>query len=468
MSLLRTACVGLCRGLLKIFFRRSELIGRENIPDDGLVLFVLNHPSGLVDPLFVLCLSGRRVSFLAKEPLFRMPVVGTFVRSFESLPVYRTRDGADPQKNRAMLDAARRLLIGGNALALFPEGTSHSEPHLKPLRSGAARLALSTRTLSGQKVYLVPGGLFYEEKQSFRSRALLILGRPLSVPEVELDDRCEPPFEVTQQVTSVIQKAIEEVIPTADTIDGLSLSETAERLFSAAIIDHPKLCPSAKHLAETEALHDPSPSLFATRVRRRARFIAAYQRLIQTEHAAATELISDILRLKTQFEDQGKDIDALDASSGNSSTRHVWVHLASAVLLLPLALIGGSIFGPAYFSVRFIATRYAAEEADITATVKLLAGALLFPLSWSLAVFLIWFFRSTNWALATALVLPLSAASAVIVRDSIGAVLYRVHERKSLRGAGEEHLDLRESRARVAERMAQMLARTQKQAERRG
>ncbi len=195
--MLRGFSVFICRVLLRIFFRRIELVGLENVPEQGLVLFALNHPSGLIDPLFVLCLTGRQVSFLAKEPLFRMPIVGSFVRAFESLPVYRSQDGASPAKNRQMLESARNLLIRGNALALFPEGTSHSEPLLKPLRTGAARLALSTRAVSGQPVFVIPGGLYYEQKQTFRSRALLTFGEPILVPCVKKSsvpsNKCSPP-----------------------------------------------------------------------------------------------------------------------------------------------------------------------------------------------------------------------------------------------------------------------------------
>ncbi|HXS18001.1 MAG TPA: 1-acyl-sn-glycerol-3-phosphate acyltransferase, partial [Polyangiaceae bacterium] len=109
--------VQICRLLLRIFFRSVEVIGQDRIPSQGLLLFALNHHNALIDPLFLICLKDRKVSFLTKEPLFRMPVVGWFVRAFESVPVYRAQDGADPQKNRAMLDAARQLLKQGNAIA---------------------------------------------------------------------------------------------------------------------------------------------------------------------------------------------------------------------------------------------------------------------------------------------------------------------------------------------------------------
>src|SRR5204862_83182 len=82
----------------------------------GPVLFVLNHPNGLIDPGFLLCLAPRRVSFLAKAPLFRMPLVGWLCRTFQAIPVHRRQDaGADPARNRETFEAARRVLAGAGA-----------------------------------------------------------------------------------------------------------------------------------------------------------------------------------------------------------------------------------------------------------------------------------------------------------------------------------------------------------------
>ena len=68
---------------------------------------MLNHPNALVDPVFLLCLVPRKVCFLAKAPLFRMPVLGYFVRALDALPAYRHQDqGADVSKNEETFAAA--------------------------------------------------------------------------------------------------------------------------------------------------------------------------------------------------------------------------------------------------------------------------------------------------------------------------------------------------------------------------
>ncbi|TLY53119.1 MAG: hypothetical protein E6K55_08305, partial [Gemmatimonadetes bacterium] len=173
--------------ILRVFFRRIEVSGSERVPARGPVIFVLNHPSGLIDPAFLLCLAPRRVSLLAKAPLFRVPIIGFFCRAFEAIPVHRRQDaGSDPSQNRETFETARAVLARGGAIGIFPEGTSHSDPQLRPLKTGAARIAVGAAAALGGEggggggggggaapLVIVPAGLYYRAKRTFRSAALL-------------------------------------------------------------------------------------------------------------------------------------------------------------------------------------------------------------------------------------------------------------------------------------------------------
>ena len=221
------------RFALRVFFRRVEVVGRSRVPRDGACLFVLNHPNGLVDPVFLLCFAPRPVSFLAKSPLFRMPVISFFVRALDSIPVYRKQDeGADTTRNRETFERAAQLLRRGGTIAICPEGASHSEPYLLPLKTGAARIALGAASVRDEgggmrdevndkdeegrmrdevkgeggrvkdevnavehvlhpsslrphpSLSIVPAGLYYTAKTTFRSGALLYFGEPIEVEAV--------------------------------------------------------------------------------------------------------------------------------------------------------------------------------------------------------------------------------------------------------------------------------------------
>ena len=191
----RRIIVAVLKLALRIYFRRIEVVGVDNIPRDTAVIFVLNHPNALVDPVFLLCLAPRRVSFVAKAPLFRIPVIGYFVRALDALPAYRRQDqGEDVARNLETFAAARRLLAGGGTIGICPEGVSHNEPRLKPLKTGVARMALGAVS-SGESIDLriVPVGLYYTEKTTFRSSALLYFGEPLPIEPVPLNADGTPP-----------------------------------------------------------------------------------------------------------------------------------------------------------------------------------------------------------------------------------------------------------------------------------
>jgi len=159
--MIRRVITALLRFALRIYFKKIEVTGVEHVPTDSPVIFVLNHPNALVDPVFLLCLAPRPVSFLAKAPLFRMPVIGYFVRQLDSLPVYRKQDeGEDVSRNQETFVAARRLLAAGGTIGICPEGVSHNDPGLKPIKTGAARISLgAVSTGEVNNLQIVPAGL---------------------------------------------------------------------------------------------------------------------------------------------------------------------------------------------------------------------------------------------------------------------------------------------------------------------
>lgn len=120
--------------IILVLVRRWEVRGTENLPGSGGVVLVANHVS-YWDPVVVICAFKRKVNFMAKSELFKIPVVG-YVVSLSAFPV--RRDRAD----RSAIRTAVKLLEEGHVVGVFPEGTrSHSGEMLKP-HLGAAMLAL--------------------------------------------------------------------------------------------------------------------------------------------------------------------------------------------------------------------------------------------------------------------------------------------------------------------------------------
>ena len=56
---------------IHVFFRRVEVVGLEHVPSNGAVLFFGNHPNSLLDPALITAFTPRRLSFIAKDTLFK-------------------------------------------------------------------------------------------------------------------------------------------------------------------------------------------------------------------------------------------------------------------------------------------------------------------------------------------------------------------------------------------------------------
>lgn len=121
--------------LMRLFFR-LEARGREHVPREGALLLVSNHVS-VLDPPLVGGAAPRKLYFLAKEELFRIPIFGRLIHAVNARPV--RRDGSDSRALKSTL----RLLGEGKAILIFPEGTrGRGDGRLGEGKPGAGMLAV--------------------------------------------------------------------------------------------------------------------------------------------------------------------------------------------------------------------------------------------------------------------------------------------------------------------------------------
>jgi glycerol-3-phosphate O-acyltransferase / dihydroxyacetone phosphate acyltransferase len=380
---MRRALRAVLRVILRVFFPHIELSGLDRIPENGPVMMIVNHPNGLIDPLFLLCLSPRPVSFLAKAPLFEMPVISWFVKALGSIPVYRRQDAYDPSMNRRTFEQAREVLSGGGIIAIFPEGTSHGDPRLRPLKSGAARIALGATSIGGglSSMTIVPVGVYYTAKGTFRSDALLYFGPPISISKAVAMEDGEPASADVRALTQRMTQALDEVTLQADEREALALVARAETIFTSA---------------------DPSTDArLVDHFELRRRFMAGYTTLRAQAPERLASITSRIGRYESELQQSGLDPHTLQANPGAvfRMTESLG-SLITLVLVMPLAIIGLVINYPAYRLVGFAATQVSKGEDDVVSTIKVIAGALLFPLTWLIVSTVI----ELRWGLVAGLV----------------------------------------------------------------
>lgn len=220
-----------CRLMTSIFYRRHEAAGSEHVPGDGATILCANHVNALVDAVVIQATCERAIHPLARSGLFRRPLLRPILNGIQAVPIYRRQSGTDREVRQANLDAFSRcyeILGEGKALLIFPEGQSHSDPMLRPLKTGAARLALGHLERCGALPAVVPVGLNFSHKGRFRTSLLVQYGEPLAFePQVDEDPEAQ-----VRRYTAEIERGLERVTLNVDSWRDLELLRHLQSFFN--------------------------------------------------------------------------------------------------------------------------------------------------------------------------------------------------------------------------------------------
>lgn len=379
------------RLLERAFFREVEVTGARHVPTDRGAVVVAWHPNGLVDPALILTSMPRQVIFGARHGLFTVPLLGAVLRGLGTVPIYRAADFKEQDvkerrdANAKSLDALAEGIAAGALSALFPEGVSHDEPHLLEVKTGAARLYYRARELQApgaKPPVIVPVGLHYDKKRLFRSRALVRVHPPLAL-SAEFDRRPEPGEDAedarrrARGLTALIETTLHEVAHATEDWEIHRILHRARKLIRAE--------------ANLRAGADPGMPGVGEVVEGFARVRAGYYRWLKEDPAAVAALRARVERYDADLRALGLEDHHLDRSPRLVSPwMGVLLLLQAAfvfLLLPPLLLLGSLVNGPAALLVWTLTRLHAALRKDV-ASLKIMFGALVFPLAWGAAGYL--------------------------------------------------------------------------------
>ena len=380
---------------LWFFWRHVEVVRPDRVPVRGPVLLCINHPNNLIDSLLVGGVLPRKVHYLATAALFRNPLVARFLAACGAIPVYRKQD--DPARMDRNVDAfaaCLRALAAGRLVGIYPEGTTHSESRVQRIKTGAARIALEYQASGrGAPLALIPVGLHFEARKSFRGHVRVSFGEPIPVgpyADVYRDDSVK----AVDALTTTIQWGMEAEVMHVARPERQELIRAVEQIYRGDLI---------RELQEERGLGtrqiDPL---------RLSRTIAdAVAHFEERDPARVERLWAAVQRYRAMLAAYQVRDQAVRARSERAAGRSRLRRSGQASLGLPFFAYGLLVNGLPYLLPRWLAHRTARKETDY-ATTRLLSSIVAFPLFWALEIWIVWRLSSLRWALLFALSLPLS------------------------------------------------------------
>lgn len=163
------------------YCKKIKTSGTSNIPKKGAVLFLANHPNGVIDPILIAASTKRSVNFLVKADIFKNSKIAVFFSWLGMMPVYRIRDGRKQlAKNTLIFKKCRNLLHQNKSLLIFPEGTHNKRRRIRVLNKGFTRIVFGALDENpNTRVNIVPVGITYQNSSNYPSKVAVNFGEPI-------------------------------------------------------------------------------------------------------------------------------------------------------------------------------------------------------------------------------------------------------------------------------------------------
>ena len=408
---------------LRVFFRRIEVRHPERMHLPGPLLLAGNHPNTLMDPLLAAVNRRQPIAFLAKSTFFQNPIVRAIMQSGNSIPIYRAQDAgtgnvATPEERAAQNEASfgrcYDYLGQGGTIMIFPEGTSVSERRLRPLKTGAARIALGAEARHGFRLGLkvVPVATNYFDPSRFRSDVLLNVAPPIRVADYAAA-YARDPDEAADQLTEAIRVALERRLVISRDAAEDAFVQQIERTFG----DH--LNP------------DDDPDTLYDNFQLSRTLLQALPWAEQQFPARLAEAMGRFNNYLAELHRHGINDEALDDQRRGSIAG-----LLNLVLGAPVWLYGVLNNYLPYILPSAVAKR-ATKEAEFVAPIMLVVGMITFPLAYALQIAAVQHWLTHDWRLTLlyGLSLPLTGFYALSYWSTLSARLRRLRAARLFRRA---------------------------------
>jgi len=369
----------LVKATLWVFFRKLTTVYQSTFNDKGPMIILANHPSTFLDPLIIASITKRKVYFLAKGSMFSNFLVRFIFRQFNMIPVYRAQDDATQMgKNTETFDKCYEHLEKGGVILLFPEGVSITEKKLKPIKTGAARIALGAeaRNQFTLGVKIIPIGLNYENPHQFRKNVVVNIGEPIEAAAFK-NEYEKQSHQAATLLTETIKTKLEELIIDINEKEHEQLSDDLFEIYRHTL-DKDKKSLKEITLADFDLQKKIAVGVQHYAFHQRERYQSMRQRVLNYQ-----TMLSQL------------NISSNEFSTTQQSKSTFW-QIASLISLLPL-FIYGFIFNYLPFIVAPLIAKKISKDLEYQGPISMIAGMFLYLINYSLLACLFFTFISPSW-----------------------------------------------------------------------
>lgn len=175
----------IARAAIKIYCRNIVINKKQWLHHKGPLMLAVNHPNSFLDAIILCTLFDRPVYSLARGDAFKNKFFANLLFKLKLLPVYRVSEGAENlEENYKTFELCKNIFKQNAIVLIFSEGRCINEWHLRPLKKGTARLAISSWE-DGIDVTVLPVGINYSSFRQFGKNVHLYFGEIISDKTVD-------------------------------------------------------------------------------------------------------------------------------------------------------------------------------------------------------------------------------------------------------------------------------------------
>ncbi|TFY71016.1 hypothetical protein EVG20_g1991 [Dentipellis fragilis] len=372
------------------FFTEVRVIGGENVPKHGPLITTATHHNMMLDPaiLSVAFPVKRNLHYWSKASLFANPVVKQILLSTGNIPVDRKS-----KDRQGLFKGTFEALARGSAVALFPEGTSYTEPHIMQVKDGAAWAALEyskwardhPERAAQEPVVIVPAAIVYTNKSKYRSYVIMEFGHPITM-DPYVDQFLSPgegePRAAVKRLTRAIESQLVELTINAPDWDTLYAARMARDLLweDDKTLNRDEFVHISQTLVDLFSTPYVTPNIVSIK-----RHLLEYYSLLQS-----TQLTNSVLS-SLPLPDTLDPHKPVPLPSRLLTLLILIRDTISCLVRLPFFILPLIAHAPAYVMAR-LGARLVEDEEETQAQNKIIFGLLLLVLVYAAAFFFLWAF----------------------------------------------------------------------------